>query len=729
MNRHLDDQIIRFHKFIITTLLTLVLTACGGGSGGGGTNNSSNKGTTSTLNSSAQALTDSEAPIVNLLFPSKQSLTQGSNIIVRGRAKDNASNISYVRVNGVDATSNDNFETWQANINLAWGMNEVSIAAMDSAGNINSAADIFYVKRVPPHGRMGDIVYDSANSRAFILDPTQKAIIVMDSLTGTRKVLSDITTSNSTQSFINPVRMVLDIKGNRILVADDGFNVKAIIAVDLNTGARTLLFTYGNALTTPTGLTLDFDNNRLVIIDSQSVYGLSLINGSVNIISNHSTPDTQHYFTSLKDVALDQSLNRALATDNDSLIEIDLSSGIAKVISESQTSLGVKWSNVSDLVLDRINNRAIVLSAGHSKNQGALIAVDLKTGERTFISTRTQPSTPTPLSVPYHLAMDAVMNRVLVTQNYPNAVIAIDLLSGNHEILSDDSIPDKTSQVTLDWPLSLVANESLSTLYLMDETNNSLFSIARDTSRRHLISFEETNHGTNNYGGMAYDETTHRVLIADTLAGGVLDLNVETGSRSVLSDQNTPGNSAPISWPTGVALNRSNGKLYVSDVINGVLNVNTDTGETAIVSNNTMPNSVNEFNHSSFFAIESERNRALLVDTYNTQVIAIDLSSGARSILSDNSTPDNNIPFQTPVGIVIDGSRNRAIISDYQKLISVDLVNGQRKLLVSSAALPGLILRTFVMDEICNCIFFVDSDERAIKMMDLTSGHAVTFSK
>lgn len=730
MKKHLDDQIMHSHKFIITALLTLGLTACGGGGGGGsGTGNTSSKVTTSTSSSSSKAPVDSEAPIANVLFPSKQSLTREASIIVRGKAADNASNISYVRVNGVDATSNDGFATWQANISLAWGMNEISIATKDAAGNINSAADVFYVKRAPTTGGMGDIVYDSIDSRAFILDTTQKSITVMDPITGTRKVLSDITTPNSNHFFINPVRMVLDTKGNRLLVADDGFDVKAIIAVDLTTGARTLLFTYGPALRTPTALALDSDSDRLVVTDSQAVYGLSLIDGSVKVISNHSTPNTQHYLTSLVDIVLDNSLNRALATDNNSLIEIDLSSGIAKVISDHRTSPSVKWNNVKDLVLDSMNNRALVISSDSRKNKGALIAVDLKTGERTFVSTPTQPNTLNPLSMPYHMAIDAMKNRVLITQNYPSAVMAIDLASGNREILSDDSIPDKTSQVTFEWPLSLVADKSLSTLYLMDEISNSFFSIARNTSQRNLVSFEETNHGTNNYEGIAYDETTRRVFIADTIINGILELNVETGNKSVLSDQNTPGNSAPINWPTGVALNHSSGKLYVSDLISGFLNVNTDTGATAIISNNSTPNSANEFNYSSLFAIDSERNRALLVDTHNTQVIAIDLSSGARSILSDNSTPDSSDPFQTPVGIVMDASRNRAIISDYQKIISVDLITGQRKLLVANKELPGLILRTFVMDEACNCLFFIDSGERAIRMMDLTNGHAVTFSK
>lgn len=727
MNRHLDDQIIRPHKFIITALLALGLTACGGG--GGGTGNTSSKVTTSTSSSSSQAPVDSEAPTANVSFPSKQSLTREASIIVRGRATDNASNISYVRVNGVDASSNDSFATWQANISLAWGMNEISIATKDAAGNINSAADIFYIKRVPPLGIMTDIVYDSTDNRAYILDPAQKTIIALNPTTGTRKVLSDITTPNSTQSFLNPVRMVLDTKGNRLLVADDGFNVKAIIAIDLTTGARTLLFTYGRAFSRPTSLALDSDHNRLIIIESQAVYSLSLTDGSVKVISNHSTPNTQHYLTSLEDIVLDKSLNRALATDNNSLIEIDLSSGIAKVISDYRTSPSVEWNNVKDLVLDSLNNRALVVSSSTSKNQGALIAVDLNTGERTFLSTPTQPNSLSPLSMPSHLAMDTMKNRVLVTQNYPSAVIAIDLASGNREILSDDSIPDKTSQVIFESPLSLVADKSLSTLYLMDETSNSLFSIARNTSQRNLISFEETNHGTNNYGGIAYDETTRRVFIADTIIKGILALNVETGNKSVLSDQNTPGNNAPINWPTGVSLNHSSGKLYVSDLTNGFLNVNKDTGATTIISNNSTPNSANEFNYYSFFAIDNERDRALLVDTYNTQVIAIDLSSGARSILSDNSKPDNNVPFQTPVGIVIDESRNRAIISDYQKLISVDLITGQRKLLVASSELPGLILRTFVMDNACNCIFFIDSDERAVRMMDLTNGHTVTFSK
>lgn len=263
----------------------------------------------------------------------------------------------------------------------------------------------------------------------------------------------------------------------------------------------------------------------------------------------------------------------------------------------------------------------------------------------------------------------------------------------------------------------------------MDETNNSLFSMSKNTSQRQLISFEETIHGLNNYKGMTYDDKTRRIFIADTIIKGILAFNVETGSKSVLSDENTLGNSVPISWPTGVALNAATGKLYVSDALSGFLNVDTDTGAGIIISNNSTPNSANEFGYLSFFEIDSERNRALLVDSFNNRIIAIDLTSGVRSILSDNFTPNNNAPFHFPVGIAIDTLRSRAIISEYHKLISVDLITGQRKLITENAELPEISLRSFVVDETCDCIFFINSDERAVKMMDLTNGHIVTFSK
>src|SRR5262245_8897224 len=58
--------------------------------------------------------TDFTPPTATVVFPTAVSRTSSEQLIVRGTASDAASAVASVRVNGVEATSTDNFATWTA---------------------------------------------------------------------------------------------------------------------------------------------------------------------------------------------------------------------------------------------------------------------------------------------------------------------------------------------------------------------------------------------------------------------------------------------------------------------------------------------------------------------------------------------------------------------------------------------------------------------------------------
>lgn len=111
-------MVAQYKQLLLALIFSQVLTACGGGS---------------------DTSVDSTAPAASITFPTAVSATEGNSIIVRGTATDN-SEITVVRVNGLDVTSSNNFATWQATVNLAPGVNTLTVETGDIALNTNMAA-------------------------------------------------------------------------------------------------------------------------------------------------------------------------------------------------------------------------------------------------------------------------------------------------------------------------------------------------------------------------------------------------------------------------------------------------------------------------------------------------------------------------------------------------------------------------------------------------------------
>ena len=198
--------------------VAFILASCGGGGNGS---------------------VDSSAPTAIITFPPAVTATEGDRIIVRGTTTDE-SEITVVRVNGVDATSSDNFATWQALVNLIPGPNTLSVETGDIALNSDMVAASVQINA---YGRSFDfpidVVLDSANNRALVVDTYLKALITVDLTTGVRSILSDATIPNAVNAFSNPKDIALDSANNRLLVVDSA--LQALIAVDLNSGVRTIL--------------------------------------------------------------------------------------------------------------------------------------------------------------------------------------------------------------------------------------------------------------------------------------------------------------------------------------------------------------------------------------------------------------------------------------------------------------------------------------------------------
>lgn len=69
----------------------------------------------------------------------------------------------------------------------------------------------------------------------------------------------------------------------------------------------------------------------------------------------------------------------------------------------------------------------------------AVVSVDLATGDRSIVSDASNGSGPN-LDSPYDLALDSGNNRILLTDIDLNAVVSVDLATGDRSIVSDDMV-------------------------------------------------------------------------------------------------------------------------------------------------------------------------------------------------------------------------------------------------------------------------------------------------
>ena len=181
------------------------------------------------------------APVAKISFPPPVSTTEASQLTVTGTASDDGV-IKAVRVNGVEAQSDDGFNTWRAVVPIEMGTTNLVVETEDANGDIDPLAVQAVVRNsgkiltIPRH-----IELDSANNRALMVD--YGAVLAVDLTTGQRTVLSDADTGVG-RDFFYPHGIALDGAHNRVLVTHEknGNPFPGVIAVDLTSGDRIVLW-------------------------------------------------------------------------------------------------------------------------------------------------------------------------------------------------------------------------------------------------------------------------------------------------------------------------------------------------------------------------------------------------------------------------------------------------------------------------------------------------------
>lgn len=672
---------------------------------------SSSSFSSSSIQSSSSSVSSVEAaPGVTIMFPTPVSMTEQGSILVRGTARDIHSKITDLRVNGIRATTSDNFTNWRARVTLEPGINKLVVSTTNAAGQtVVNAAEVSVKKTVLAKSIKG-LAVDSASNRAFFVDSTLKNIIAVDLTSGARSIFSY-------GPFVSPTSVAVDSVNNRVLVTDAGYQAPPITSFDLTTASRSVISDYTN-MNFPTAVALDYTNNRALLAESQSVTTVDLSTGEKGVLANNSTLNTNHYIGGPEDIVLDEVRNRALVTDHYHLVAIDLLSGISTSLSGPNTPNSVPWSNLRGVALDAPRNRALVLSHD-SLTGGAVISVDLISGQRTVLSNNTIPNGQNSLLLPYYIAMDEINNRALVTDAVNNAIIAVDLTNGQRTVLSDNNLPNGSMSSALVSPHSLVLDPVNQNLIINDGSRRTLFSVNLITGERTDIPRLNERHGSNGFDAMAVDADQNRVLIADDILEAIVAIDMTSGFRSILSYQYSDGDNA-IKYPTGLALDLENNRILISDMIYGLHSADLTSGIVSPIPTTT--------NFSFYTKISYHSNRIFLIDGSKQTLFAINLHNRNVKEISTNSKPNASTPFYFPSGIALDINRNRALVVDMGDIISVNLSTGARNL-ISKNSNGNSYASSIAFDDAHNRAFILNDTERSAVVIDIVTGERAIISK
>ena len=392
------------------------------------------------------------------------------------------------------------------------------------------------------------IVLDSAGTTAYVVDNRLDAIFHVDLVTGNRTIVSDDDTGTGT-NFGIPNGIALAPAGTTAYVSD--FLLDTIFHVDLssgvNRGNRTLPFDLsvgsGIDLNFPTGIALDSAGTTAYVIsfNSSAIFSVDLTTGDRTIVSSGDTSPPVGIgpaFDFPWGIVLNPVLPQAYVMEAsvDALFSIDLSTGDRTIVSSSTVGTGPAFANPRDIALNSAGTTAYVLDSA----LGALFSIDLSTGDRTIVSSGdTSPAVGIgpAFKFPRYIVINSAGTMAYVTDYLLDALISVDLTTGDRTIVSDD---DTGTGNDFSNPIGIALNSTDTIAYFLDEVKDILFSVDLSNGNRTVISGSDRGEGINL--GQPRDivlnpinDTAYLTRRHSISRSAILSVNLSTGDRFIVS--------------------------------------------------------------------------------------------------------------------------------------------------------------------------------------------------
>lgn len=453
---------------------------------------------------------DATLPVVGVLFPPSQSLTDADQITLVGTASDPAG-ITVIRINGNDAgaTSTNGFANWRTSLPLSVGDNQFTIESVDSGGQRSQTATLSVRRSENILERLGTMTYDAVNRR--LLAVANNRVISLDVTTGRREVIASDTIGTGDALQV-PRVLAVDGINNRAWVTDqDG---KSLVSINLTTRARAIV-----ADTTNPNIALEGPYGLAVNLTTQTAYVADRVGRKI--------------------------------------VAIDLKTGLRTLVSSATRGDGPAFGILDDLVLDTERNRVLVATTDvNVLTPNKIVAIDLTTGDRSELR---GPGLGTGLAFLIKgLAIDTANSRALVSDNISRQLVAVDLNSGNRSPL-----PSGGTSSLLRSPDSLVVNPADNVIYVGDSLRNTVVEINTQTGAHRHASDDVS--GSGPIFGFVQDIgiAGTDIFALETDPFRIIRYDSTTGTRTV-AVENTAGASFAVAEAYQLATDPANRRLFIT---------------------------------------------------------------------------------------------------------------------------------------------------------------------
>jgi hypothetical protein len=439
-------------------------------------------------NFAVTTINDTFPPVAEFKFPTPYTMSEASEVKVRGTATDDNA-ITSVKL-------------LVRSFNLATPTVTISEEEIDAfpKSETNGVKDYSSWTAVIPlvanaENEIKVVATDDRDNETLVAEANKIAI---------RQAAIATAFPDDVNQFDDPTHTALDISGgpNRVLVADRG----KVWAVDINTGKRTLFVDHDDVCSdSQRGLTIDSQASQYYGVCNNKIHIFDLSNG--NLINEYPiNPYFRGY--SFSGLSLDRSNERnhlvmvdspsELGEVNGILVSFSLDSKEFSVVSTSDDMPPIKGSFGSIAI---IGNQYLVPSGGQHKDSSlhSIISVDAHTGKRAVYSDNTiGAGEPFSALLPdgntaglTAILADEKNNQLFVYETLSGKLLSIDMKSGVRSLFLDASYigVSRRKPSILDMDL----DEVNGILLMSDARRDALLMIDKETREKVILSKSNNN--------------------------------------------------------------------------------------------------------------------------------------------------------------------------------------------------------------------------------------------
>lgn len=664
---------------------------------------------------------DTQAPIANIIFPKGLAMIEREEVTIRGSASDNTG-VLGIKVNGVDAVTNNGFVEWTATVPLAVGMNELVVQVTDLAGLVNTQPVSAHVQRQAFFTSL-DVMTDITGSGVvYVGSATFDNIFSIDVTSGLRRLIS--TQDNGLGDFpLDFKSITVDSREEFLYLLD--FRGEAVWRINISTGDRQVLSDDINGaglnINAPSGISIGPNDGKVYVVDWNAgtggvIFEIDRVTGDRVVISGNGI-GTGPAFDVAQQMVYDDRDEVFYVADSglDAIIEVDIDSGNRRIVSSDSVGDGDNINSPNSLALDKNENVLYTdtnyFALGRSTAR-AIVSIDLESGDKTVVSGENaafeQVGDGESVGFVQALALNDQTGSLVYAGTGP--LLGIDLNNGDRVILSQPS-----GEYGRQWEFPLAIEKLSDRLIIGDSQHKAFFQYDLESGAvsEYLRPDDAGLSVPNSYDSFTIDEAQQTLFNLSSLLFGenvIRAYNIADGTFTKVTGDGL-GSGDPIVFRQDIGIDKNNSRLLVSDSFSqNIFTVDIETGDRALLTGVSSGNGA-ATRRPHYFDIDSENQRIFVCDIQVDSIYSADLNNGFRSLISDFfKGVGSGERMESPHYCIFDTDTDQivALSTNPSTLLSIDVASGDRTVLIPSESFNDIPVSdmTYLFDE--NIAFFVN---------------------